>query len=443
MLKEENKIFKNLYNEQGWELENALKRDDWLDTKKIIEKGRDWIINEIKASELRGRGGAGFSTGLKWSFAPKKVGSRPHYLVINADESEPGTCKDRDILRFEPQKLIEGCLIASYAVNAKVCYVYIRGEYIKEGKRLQEAIDEAYSKNLIGKNACNSGWDLDIYIHYGAGAYICGEETALLESLEGNKGQPRLKPPFPALVGLYGCPTIVNNVETIAVVPTILRRGAKWFASMGRPKNTGTKIFCISGNVNAPCNVEEEMGIPLKELIEKHAGGVIGGWKNLQAVIPGGSSMPMVPKDICETLRMDFDSLVEVKSGLGTAGVVVINKDEDIVKCMARIARFYKHESCGQCTPCREGAGWMWRILERTAKGEATRKDIDLLSDVTKQIEGHTICAFGEGSAWPVQGLLRHFRKEIDKRCFSEPTIKKKRKIPYLIDQHKLESKDA
>ena len=443
MLKKENKIFKNLYNEQGWELENALKRDDWLDTKKIIEKGRDWFINEIKASELRGRGGAGFSTGLKWSFAPKKVGSRPHYLVINADESEPGTCKDRDILRFEPQKLIEGCLIASYAVNAKVCYVYIRGEYLNEGKRLQEAIDEAYSRNLIGKNACNSGWDLDIYIHYGAGAYICGEETALLESLEGNKGQPRLKPPFPALVGLYGCPTIVNNVETIAVVPTILRRGAKWFASMGRPKNTGTKIFCISGNVNTPCNVEEEMGIPLKELIEKHGGGVIGGWKNLQAVIPGGSSMPMVPKDICETLKMDFDSLVEVKSGLGTAGVVVINKDEDIIKCMARIARFYKHESCGQCTPCREGAGWMWRILERTAKGEATHKDIDLLSDVTKQIEGHTICAFGEGSAWPVQGLLRHFRKEIDNRCFSEPIIKKKRKIPYLIDQDKLESKDA
>ena len=443
MLKEENKIFKNLYNEHGWELENAVKRDDWLDTKKIIDKGRDWIINEIKTSELRGRGGAGFSTGLKWSFAPKKVGSRPHYLVINADESEPGTCKDRDILRFEPQKLIEGCLIASYAVNAKVCYVYIRGEYSNEGKRLQEAIDQAYSKNLIGKNASNTGWDLDIYIHYGAGAYICGEETALLESLEGNKGQPRLKPPFPALVGLYGCPTIVNNVETIAVVPTILRRGAKWFASMGRPKNTGTKIFCISGNVNTPCNVEEEMGIPLKELIEKHAGGVIGGWKNLQAVIPGGSSMPMVPKEICETLRMDFDSLVSVKSGLGTAGVVVINKDEDIIKCMARIARFYKHESCGQCTPCREGAGWMWRILERTAKGEATHKDIDLLSDVTKQIEGHTICAFGEGSAWPVQGLLRHFRKEIDKRCTADPIFKKKRKIPYLIDQHNLESKDA
>ena len=236
MLKEENKIFKNLYNEQGWELENALKRDDWLDTKKIIDKGRDWIINEIKASELRGRGGAGFSTGLKWSFAPKKVGSRPHYLVINADESEPGTCKDRDILRFEPQKLIEGCLLASYAVNAKVCYVYIRGEYLNEGKRLQEAIDEAYSKNLIGKNACNSGWDLDIYIHYGAGAYICGEETALLESLEGNKGQPRLKPPFPALVGLYGCPTIVNNVETIAVVPTILKTWSQMVCFYGKTK---------------------------------------------------------------------------------------------------------------------------------------------------------------------------------------------------------------
>ena len=443
MLKEEDKIFKNLYNQFGWSIDDSLKRDDWSGTKNLIEKGREWIINEIKTSELRGRGGAGFPTALKWSFAPKKIGSRPHYLVINADESEPGTCKDRDILRFEPQNLIEGCLLTSYAVNAHVCYIYIRGEYYNEGSRLQKAIDEAYSKNFIGKNACNSGWDLDIYIHYGAGAYICGEETALLESLEGNKGQPRLKPPFPALVGLYGCPTIVNNVETIAVVPTILRRSGKWFASIGRPKNTGTKIFCISGNVNSPCNVEEEMGIPLKELIEKHAGGVVGGWKNLQAVIPGGSSMPLIPKDISETLKMDFDSLVAVKSGLGTAGVVVINKDQDIVKCMARIARFYKHESCGQCTPCREGAGWMWRILERAAKGDATYKDIDLLSDVTKQIEGHTICAFGEGSAWPVQGLLRHFRKEIDKRCHAEPVIKKKKKIPYLIDQHTLESKDA
>ena len=443
MLREEDKIFKNLYNEHSWGLEDSLKRNDWSNTSKIISKGREWIINEIKLSELRGRGGAGFPTSAKWSFVPKKVGSRPHYLVINADESEPGTCKDRDIIRFEPQKLIEGCLISSFAINAHTCYIYIRGEYFNEGQILQKAIDEAYENKFIGKNACNSGWDLDIYIHYGAGAYICGEETALLESLEGNKGQPRLKPPFPALVGLYGCPTIVNNVETIAVIPTILKRGSKWFASLGKPKNTGTKIFCISGNVNSPCNVEEEMGIPLKELIEKHAGGVTGGWNNLQAVIPGGSSMPLLSKSTCETITMDFDSLIKEKSGLGTAGIIVINKDQDIIKCMARIAKFYKHESCGQCTPCREGCGWMWRMLERMADGDASYKEIDLLYDVTKQIEGHTICAFGEGSAWPVQGLLRHFKKEIEKRSHEEPLIKKKTNIPYLIDQHLLEKDNA
>ncbi len=443
MLKDEDRIFKNLYNDLGWDIDSSIKRGDWSGTKDVILKGKEWIIKEIKESELRGRGGAGFPTGLKLSFAPKKESSRAHYLVINADESEPGTCKDRDILRFEPQKLIEGCLITSYAISSHTCYIYIRGEYFREGQRLQEAINQAYKKNLLGKNACDSGWDLDIYIHYGAGAYICGEETALLESLEGNKGQPRLKPPFPALVGLYGCPTIVNNVETISVIPTILKRGAKWFSSLGKPKNTGTKIFCISGNVNNPCNVEEEMGIPLKELIEKHAGGVIGGWKNLQAVIPGGSSMPLLPKNICETITMDFDSLIKVKSGLGTAGIVVINNDQDIIKCMARIAKFYKHESCGQCTPCREGCGWMWRMLERMANGDSTFKDIDLLYDVTKQIEGHTICAFGEGSAWPVQGLLRHFRKEIEKRSHEEPLIKKKKNIPYLIDQHLLEKDSA
>ena len=354
MLRDEDRIFTNLYNDFGSDVDSSQKRGDWKDTKEIISKGKEWIINEIKLSELRGRGGAGFPTGLKWSFAPKEIGSKQHYLVINADESEPGTCKDRDILRFEPQKLIEGCLISSYAVNAHICYIYIRGEYYNEGKKLQEAINEAYKKELIGKNACGSGWDLDIHIHYGAGAYICGEETALLESIEGKKGQPRLKPPFPALIGLYGCPTIVNNVETIAVVPTILRKGGKWFSSLGRSKNTGTKIYCISGNVNNPCNVEEEMGIPLKDLIEKHAGGVIGGWDNLKAVIPGGSSMPLLPKQICETIKMDFDECVENKTGLGTAGIVVINKDQDIIKCMARIARFYKHESCGQCTPCRK-----------------------------------------------------------------------------------------
>ena len=417
MLQDKDRIFTNLYGDFGRDVQSAKTRGDWKDTKEIIAKGKDWIINEVKLSELRGRGGAGFPTGMKWSFAPKEVKpGRPHYLVINADESEPGTCKDRDILRFEPQKLIEGCLIASYAVNANTCYVYIRGEYIAESKILQEAIDEAYKNGLIGKNASGTGFDFDMYIHLGAGAYICGEETALLESLEGNKGQPRLKPPFPALIGLYGCPTIVNNVETIAVVPTILRRGGKWFAGFGRPKNTGTKIFCISGNVNNPCNVEEEMGVSLKDLIEKHAGGVIGGWDNLQAVIPGGSSMPLLSKKICDTIRMDFDSLVEVKSGLGTAGIVVIDKSQDIVKCISRIARFYKHESCGQCTPCREGSGWMWRMLERIAKGDAEVAELDMLMDVTKQIEGHTICAFGEGSSWPVQGLLRHFRAEMEER---------------------------
>ena len=443
MLKDEDRIFKNLYNDLGWDIDSAIKRGDWVQTKDLISKGKEWIINEVKDSELRGRGGAGFPTGLKLSFAPKKIGSRPHYLVINADESEPGTCKDRDILRFEPQKLIEGCLITSYAISAHKCYIYIRGEYFREGQRLQEAINEAYKKNFLGKNSCDTGWDLDIYIHYGAGAYICGEETALLESLEGNKGMPRLKPPFPALVGLYGCPTIVNNVETIAVLPTILKKGAKWFSSLGKPKNTGTKIFCISGDVNTPCNVEEEMGIPLKDLIEKHAGGVIGGWNNLQAVIPGGSSMPMLPKNICENITMDFDSLTKAKSGLGTAGVIVINKDQDIIRCMARIARFYKHESCGQCTPCREGCGWMWRILERMADGESTYKEIDLLYDVTKQIEGHTICAFGEGSAWPVQGLIRNFRDEIIERNKFDPVVKKQKDLPYLVDQHLLEKDNA
>tara|TARA_B100001057_G_scaffold34032_1_gene30868 strand:+ start:1321 stop:2664 length:1344 start_codon:yes stop_codon:yes gene_type:complete len=439
MLEDKDRIFKNLYNDLGSNLDSAKSRGDWSNTKGICAKGRDWIIEEVKKSELRGRGGAGFPTGLKWSFAPKEVGAKPHYLVINADESEPGTCKDRDILRFEPHKLIEGCLIASYAVNAHKCYIYLRGEYYNEGIKLQSAIDEAYKSNLIGKDSSGTGWELDIYLHYGAGAYICGEETALLESIEGNKGQPRLKPPFPALVGLYGCPTIINNVETIAVIPTILRKGSKWFASLGKPKNTGTKIFCISGNVNSPCNVEEEMGIKLKDLIEKHAGGVVGGWDNLQAVIPGGSSMPMLSKEISENITMDFDSLVENNSGLGTAGIIVINKDQDIIKCMARIARFYKHESCGQCTPCREGSGWMWRILERMAKGEASKDEVNMLGDVTKQIEGHTICAFGEGSAWPVQGLLRHFKKEIIERNNFDPLVKNSKNIPYLIDQHILE----
>jgi NADH-quinone oxidoreductase subunit F len=416
MLRDEDRIFTNLYGFEDFGLEAARARGDWDNTKDLILKGRDWIINETKESGLRGRGGAGFSTGLKWSFMPKQTGDRPHYLVINADEGEPGTCKDRDLMRHDPHKLIEGCLIASFAIGANACYIYIRGEFYNESSNLQRAIDEAYAAGLIGKNACGSGWDFDLYLHRGAGAYICGEETALIESLEGKKGQPRNKPPFPAQAGLYSCPTTVNNVESIAVVPTILRRGAAWFAGLGRPKNTGTKVFSISGHVNNPCNVEEEMGIPLKELIEKHAGGVRGGWDNLLAIIPGGSSVPLLPRPICDTVLMDFDSLRDVRSGLGTAAVIVMDKSTDVVKAIARLSKFYMHESCGQCTPCREGTGWMWRVMERMVQGKARIDEIDMLFDVTKEIEGHTICALGDAAAWPVQGLIRHFRPEMERR---------------------------
>jgi NADH-quinone oxidoreductase subunit F len=416
MLSDKDRIFTNLYGQHDWRLEGARARGDWDGTKELIAKGRDWIVEAVKDSGLRGRGGAGFPTGLKWSFMPKQPGERPHYLVVNADESEPGTCKDRDILRFEPHKLVEGCLLAGVGIGAHVGYIYIRGEFHAEYKHLQHAIDEAYEAGLIGRNACGSGFDFDLYVTRGAGAYICGEETALLESLEGKKGMPRLKPPFPAAVGLYGCPTTVNNVESIAVVPTILRRGATWFASIGRPKNTGTKIFCISGHVNTPCNVEEALGIPLKELIERYAGGVRGGWDNLLAVIPGGSSVPLLPKDICDTVLMDFDSLRDVKSGLGTAAVIVMDKSTDVIAAIARLSKFYKAESCGQCTPCREGTGWMWRVMERMVQGRAEIEEIDVLEQVTRQVEGHTICALGDAAAWPIQGLIRHFRPLMEER---------------------------
>ena len=421
MLRDEDRIFTNIYGFEGADLKAAKARGDWQATADLIKKGSDWVINEVKASGLRGRGGAGFPTGLKWSFMPKENDGRPHYLVVNADESEPGTCKDRDIMRHEPHKLLEGCLLAGFAMGAHACYIYVRGEFIREREALQRAVDEAYADGLLGKNAAGSGWDYDIYVHHGAGAYICGEETALIESLEGKKGMPRLKPPFPANMGLYGCPTTVNNVESIAVAPTICRRGGAWFAGLGREGNSGTKLFCISGHVNNPCNVEEEMGIPLKELIEKHAGGVRGGWDNLLAVIPGGSSVPLLPKEICDTVLMDFDSLKEVQSGLGTAAVIVMDKSTDIIKAIARISHFYKHESCGQCTPCREGTGWMWRVLERMAAGRAQPKEIDMLLQVTKQIEGHTICALGDAAAWPVQGLIRHFRPLIEERLAAGP----------------------
>ena len=415
-LSDEDRIFTNLYGKHDPFLKGAMKRGDWYRTKDLVLMGRDWIISEMKASGLRGRGGAGFPSGLKWSFMPKASDGRPSYLVVNADESEPGTCKDREIMRHDPHKLVEGCLIAGVGMGARAGYIYIRGEYVNERLNLERAVAEAYDAGLIGKNACGSGYDFDLYVHYGAGAYICGEETALIESLEGKTGKPRLKPPFPAGVGLYGCPTTVTNVETVAVAPTILRRGPEWFSSFGRKGNAGTKLFCISGHVNRPCTVEEEMSIPLKELIERHCGGVVGGWDNLLAIIPGGSSVPLLPKHVCDEAIMDFDDLKARQSGLGTAAVIVMNKSVDVIEAISRLSYFYKHESCGQCTPCREGAPWLFEIMERMRVGDAKLEEIDMLQEITKQIEGHTICALGDAAAWPVQGLIRHFRPEMEAR---------------------------
>jgi NADH-quinone oxidoreductase subunit F len=425
MLADRDRIFTNVYGYQPWNLPAARARGDWDNTKALLERGRDAIIQEIKDSGLRGRGGAGFPTGMKWSFMPKESrDGRPSFLVINADESEPGSCKDREIIRHDPHKLIEGALVAGFAMGARAAYIYIRGEYIREAETLFAAVAEAYDAGLVGRNACGSGYDFDVFVHRGAGAYICGEETAMIESLEGKKGQPRLKPPFPAGAGLYGCPTTVNNVESIAVAPTILRRGAGWFAGFGRDNNKGTKLFQISGHVERPCVVEEEMSIPFRELIERHCGGIRGGWHNLLAVIPGGSSVPLVPAAEIMDVPMDFDGLRAVGSGLGTAAVIVMDKSTDIVRAIARLSYFYKHESCGQCTPCREGTGWMWRVMERLRTGDADIEEIDMLQNVTKQIEGHTICALGDAAAWPIQGLIRHFRPEIERRILEKGALR-------------------
>jgi NADH-quinone oxidoreductase subunit F len=416
-LGDKDRIFTNVYGFQDAGLKAAEARGDWDKTADLMKLGQDRIIDIVKESGLRGRGGAGFPTGMKWSFMPKEPPpGRPNFLVVNADESEPGSCKDREIIRHDPHKLIEGSLIAGFAMRARAGYIYIRGEFIREAEALQKAIDEAYGAGLLGKNAAGSGYDFDLFLHRGAGAYICGEETAMLESLEGKKGQPRLKPPFPAGAGLYGCPTTVNNVESIAVVPTILRRGAAWFASFGREKNEGTKLFQISGHVVTPCVVEESMSISFRELIDRHAGGIRGGWDNLLAVIPGGSSVPLVPAAEIIDAPMDFDGLKELGSGLGTAAVIVMDRSTDIVRAISRISYFYKHESCGQCTPCREGTGWMWRTMEKLRTGDAVPATIDRLYDVTKQVEGHTICALGDAAAWPIQGLIRHFRPELERR---------------------------
>ena len=415
-LKDQDRIFTNLYKDGDPGIDGALKRGDWHQTKDILLNGQDWIIDEIKKSGLRGRGGAGFPSGLKYSFMPKKSDGRPSYLVINGDESEPGTCKDREILRHDPHKLVEGALIVGFSMKAKAAYIYVRGEFWYEQQCLQKAVDEAYKKGFLGKNACGSGYDFDVYVHTGAGAYICGEESALIQSLEGKTGKPRMKPPFPANAGLYGCPTTVTNVETVAVCPTILRRTPEWFLSFGRKNNAGTKLYAISGSINNPCVVEEAMSIPLKDLIEKHAGGVTGGWDNLLAIIPGGSSVPMLTKNVCDTVLMDFDALKEVGSGLGTAAVIVMNKSIDPIKAILRLSKFYKHESCGQCTPCREGTGWLVDILERMKIGQASFAEIDMLWEITKQIEGHTICALGDAAAWPVQGLIKNFRHLMEDR---------------------------
>jgi NADH-quinone oxidoreductase subunit F len=424
MLADKDRIFTNLYGYQDWGLKGAQARGDWDDTKALIARGQDSIIQEIKDSGLRGRGGAGFPTGLKWSFMPKESkDGRPSFLAINADESEPGSCKDREILRHDPHKLIEGALVAGFAMRARAAYIYIRGEFIREAENLFAAVAQAYDAGLLGKNAAGSGYDFDVFVHRGAGAYICGEETAMIESLEGKKGQPRLKPPFPAGAGLYGCPTTVNNVESIAVVPTILRRGASWFASFGRENNKGTKLFQISGHVEKPCVVEEAMSIPFRELIEKHCGGIRGGWDNLLAVIPGGSSVPLVPAAEIMDCPMDFDGLKDLGSGLGTAAAIVMDKSTDIVRAISRISYFYKHESCGQCTPCREGTGWMWRVMERLRVGEAEPAEIDMLYQVTKQVEGHTICALGDAAAWPIQGLIKHFRPELERRIAERDAV--------------------
>lgn len=418
-LRDEDRIFQNLHGYYGTDLKSSKARGDWYKTKELVQKGDGWIIDQMKKSGLRGRGGAGFPSGLKWSFMnppgwEKNPG--PRYVVVNADEGEPGTCKDREIMRKEPHKLVEGCLLGGRAMNATAAYIYIRGEFLEEARVLQTAIDEAYKDGLIGKNACGSGYDFDVFIHRGMGAYICGEETALIESLEGKQGKPRLKPPFPAAVGLFGRPSTVTNVETVAVASSILRRGPDWFAGLGRPGNVGVKLYGISGHVNRPCVVEEEMGIPLKELIDRHCGGVRGGWDNLLGVIPGGSSVPSLTKEACEGALMDYDGLKAAGSSLGTGAVIVMDKSTDMIAAIARLSAFYRHESCGQCTPCREGTSWLAKTMDRMVIGDAKVEEIDMMIEVSKRIEGHSICGLGDAAAWPVQALVKNFRPLIEGR---------------------------
>ena len=417
--------------EQPWTLENYLKTGGYAAWRKILAEKtpQEQIIDEIKKSCLRGRGGAGFGTGLKWSFMPRSAPIQK-YVVCNSDESEPGTCKDRDILRYNPHAVIEGMAIAGYAIGATVGYNYLRGEFHHEPfERFEHALHEAYQAGLLGRNVLGSGVDFDCYAHLGAGAYICGEETALLESLEGKKGQPRFKPPFPANYGLYGKPTTINNTETLASVPAIMRNGWEWFLNLGRPNNGGVKLFSVSGHVNKPGNFEIPLGTPFRELLAM-AGGVRDGHK-LKAVIPGGSSMPVLPAEIIMDVDMDYDSLAKAGSYLGSGAVIVMDDSTCMVRAAQRLSRFYYAESCGQCTPCREGTGWLYRMLTRIENGQGHPEDIDMLANAAGQIEGHTICAFGEAAAWPVQGFLRHYRAEFEyhitnRRCLTGPGAQKK-----------------
>ena len=411
---EHNVVFTHLDEPECWSLEAYRKHGGYQAWEKIVKEKtpQEEIIETVKRSALRGRGGAGFPTGLKWSFMPRSAPVQK-YLLCNSDESEPGTCHDRDILRFNPHALVEGMAIAAYSMGATVGYNYLRGEFHHEPfERIEQAVKEAYEAGYLGKNIQGSGIDVDLYNVLGAGAYICGEETALMESLEGKKGQPRFKPPFPANFGVYGKPTTINNTETLASVPAILRNGAEWFLEIGKPNNGGPKVFSVSGHVNKPGNFEIPLGTPFAELLEM-AGGMRNGHK-IKGVIPGGSSMPVLPGEVMMGLTMDYDALQKAGSGLGSGAVIVMDETTCMVAACTRIARFYYAESCGQCTPCREGTGWMYRVLKRIMDGKAQMDDIDLLASAAGQIEGHTICAFGEAAAWPVQGFLRHFRHEFE-----------------------------
>lgn len=403
--------YRTLHLDNPDSLEAYLSVGGYSVWKKILKEKTppEEIIAELKASALRGRGGAGFPTGLKWSFMNRNAPGQK-YVVCNSDEGEPGTCKDREILRQNPHQLIEGMAIGGYVMGATVGYNYIRGEFWEPFERCDAAIDAAYEAGLLGKDIMGSGIDFDLYNHLGAGAYICGEETALLNSLEGKKGQPRFKPPFPANYGLYGKPTTINNTETYASVPVILEKGADWFLNVGKPNNGGTKIFCVSGHVNKPGNYEVPLGTPFKTLLEL-AGGVRDGNK-LKAVIPGGSSMKVLPADVIMDLDMDFDSLQKAGSGLGSGAVIIMDETTCMVDALLRLSEFYTHESCGQCTPCREGTGWMARILQRIKNGQGQSGDLERLMDVANKIEGRTICALGEAAAWPVQSFLKTFHDE-------------------------------